>query len=105
MIFGQSFGIVFRRQRGLRVQSLHPAVQLVQRVDVGLGRRGDDVRVGTDTVDDAAGARQPHRDLALRIGAGGDRIDRKQHEFGAAVDLAFDRPQRCIDRAVAIGLR
>ena len=43
------------------------AVQLVQRVQVGLGRGHDNVGVGALTVDRAAVLRQPHGDFALRV--------------------------------------
>src|SRR5512136_1592017 len=59
----------------LGIQPLLLAVQLVESVDIRLRRRNQDVGVRTQTVDDASFAFQPHRHLALGVGAGGDRID------------------------------
>src|SRR5215470_19143898 len=56
----------------LRIQPLLPAVQLVERVDIRLGRRNQDVGVRTQTIDDASLAFKAHGHLALGIGAGGD---------------------------------
>jgi hypothetical protein len=75
----------------LRIDPFELRVQLVQPRDVRLGRGDDDVRVGADAIDDAPGARQPHRHFALRLGAVADRVDRKQHQLGAAGRFLFDR--------------
>ena len=74
------------RRLQLRIQALQLGMQLVQRVDVGLGRRDDDVGVRALPVHDAAGLRQPHRHLALRIGAARDVVDRIQQQLRAALD-------------------
>jgi uncharacterized membrane protein len=60
------------RASKLRIELFLPGTQLVQRVDVGLGRSNHDVRIGALPIDDAAVLGQAHRHLALRIGTGGD---------------------------------
>ena len=48
---------------------------LVQRIDVGLGRGDDDVGIRTLAVDHPAIFFHPDRDFALRVRAGGNGID------------------------------
>ena len=74
---------------------------LVQRVDIGLGRGDDDIRVGALAIDDAPALFQTHGHLALRVGAGGDVVDRVQQQFGAAVHDRLYRPEGGVHRAAA----
>src|SRR3984893_4865907 len=94
-----------RLRSQLRGPALLLAMQLVERVDVGLGRRDQDIGIGAQPVDDAAVALQAHRDLALRIGTGGDRIDRVQQHLRTGVRQLLDRLEGRIDRSIAARLR
>src|SRR5258706_535405 len=85
----------------LRVDALHLAFELVERADVGLGRRDYDVGVGADAVHDAATLREPHGDLALRLGAGRHGVDRKEQQLGPALGDALDRLEGRIHRPVS----
>ena len=78
-----------RRTAGSRAE-LHG--ELVQRVDVGLGRGHDDVGVGAHAVDDAPALGQPHRHLALRVGAAGDVVHRVEQQLGAALPRCSRSP-------------
>ena len=73
-------------------------VQLVQRMQIGLGRGHDDVGIGALPVDDAPVLRQTHGDFALGIGAAGDVVDRIQQQVGTTVDHRFQRLEGGIDR-------
>jgi len=61
---------------GLRSEPHDAVVQPIERVDVRLRRRHDDVGVGAEPVDDAAVPLESHRHFALRIGAAGNCIHR-----------------------------
>jgi len=54
--------IQLRSERDLWIDPFGGRIQLVERVDVRLGRGRDDVRIGSDAVDDPAGAGQSDRD-------------------------------------------
>ena len=71
-------------------------MQLVQRVDIGLGRCNHDIGVRTLPVDDTPGFRKAHGDFALRICSAGDVVHRIQQQFGTARDQRFDRLERGI---------
>src|SRR5215813_10165099 len=88
----------------LRVHTFGLALQLVERADVGLGGGHHDIGVRADAVDDAPALRQAHRDLALRLGAGGHRVHRVEQQLGAALRDRLDRLERRVDRAVALRL-
>ena len=53
-------------------------VQLVQGVQIRLGRGHHDVGIRAVTVDDAPAPGQAHRDFALRVRAAGDVVHRVQ---------------------------
>ena len=65
---------LYKRPLYLRMRSFQLGMQLVQRVDISLGRGNHDVGVGALPVDDAAVFRKTHRDFALRVGAAGDGL-------------------------------
>jgi len=54
---------------------------LIERIDIGFCGGYHNIGVGALTIDYIAIFFYPHRHLALRIGAGGDRIDRIQLQF------------------------
>src|SRR3989338_2703472 len=91
------------RLTALRMRAFPREYQLVDGVEIGLGRGDDDVGVGAMAVDDAPAAFQTHRDLALRIGAAGDVVDGVQQQLPAAADDAVDGLERRIHRPTAVG--
>src|SRR5579862_8470784 len=78
-------------RRALRTQPHDAVVQTVQRVDVRLGRRNDDVGVGAQSVHDAAALLETHGDLALRVGAARDRIHRIEQKARMRTRHSLDR--------------
>ncbi len=82
--------------------SLQFAVQFVERTEIGFGRGYDNVGIGAVAVNDAARLLQSHRHLALRVGAAGDGVNRKQLQLGAAAQYLFNCPENGIHRATAI---
>ena len=78
-------------------------MQLVERIQVGTRRGDDDVGIGAVAVDDAPALGKACSNLALRIGAGGDGVDRVKQKFRAAPDDAFDCLEGRIDRTAATG--
>src|SRR5690606_31588226 len=88
----------------LRVEALGLALELVERVDVGLGGGDDDVGVGADAVHDAPALGEAHGDLALRFRAHGDGVHRVEEQLRPALRDALDRLEGGIDRPVALGV-
>jgi hypothetical protein len=62
------------------VRPFFSAEQLVQRIQIGLGRCDDDIGIRTLAIDDAAIPAQAHGHLALGIGTGGDVVDRIEQQ-------------------------
>jgi hypothetical protein len=60
----------------LGIELFLPGTQLVQGVDIGLGRGNHDIRVRALSVNDPAVLGQAHGNFALRIRPGGDRVHR-----------------------------
>jgi len=81
------------------MRALALAVELVERVQIGLGRGHHDVGVGSLSVHHAPILRQPHGHLALRIGAAGDVADRIEQQVRAAVNHRLQRSEGRVDRA------
>src|SRR5512134_3904609 len=90
-----------RSSSDLRVQPLQLRVQLVEGVDISLGGGDDDVGVRALAVDDAPVLGEPHRHFALRVGAGGDVVDRVEQELRPAFHDRLDRLERGIHGAAA----
>src|SRR3990172_5203117 len=91
------------RRPGLRVGALRRRPdQLVQGVEIGLGRGDDDVRVRPVAVDDAPALLQAHGDLALRVRAGGDVADGIEQQLAVGADDAVNRLEGRIHRPAAL---
>src|SRR5512139_1968713 len=58
--YSRASSVASGRQRRLGIQALDAAVELVQRVQIGLRRRRDDVRVRANAIHDAPRTRQAH---------------------------------------------
>src|SRR3989338_7718486 len=91
------------RLTALRMRAFPREYQLVDGIEIGVGRGDDDVGIGAVAVDDAPAAFQAHRDLALRIGAAGDVVDGVQQQLPAAADDTVDGLERRIHRPAAVG--
>ena len=73
------------------------ARELAQRIEVGLGRSGDDVGVGSGAVDHAAALGEAHRHVAQTFRAARDGIDAVKEHLGAGLHLGFDASLRAIE--------
>src|SRR5690606_40652733 len=78
---------------------------MVQRIQLRLGRCGDDVDIRAMTVDDTPTLFQPHGHFTLAVGAGSNRVDGIQLQRRLAVGDLLDGLKGSIDRAGTTGAR
>ena len=79
-----------------------PGLHQVEGIDIGLGRRHQDVGVGTIAIDDAPGLFQAHGDFALGVGALGDGVDRVQLQAGLRAGNRLDGLEGRVHRTGAL---
>src|SRR5436190_9575532 len=81
-----------------------PREEVVERVDIGLGRGGEGVGVRRRAGGDPAVFLEPHRHLGLGVGAFGDRVHLEEAQDRRVRHDRLDGVEHRVHRAVALGV-